>query len=158
METSLKNLYVDLGGGLKGQKGWQESNTTNPICGKYASQKWPHSYLVRVLDMDAKAKFLKKRNNFFTLSYHIIITTDSLNRRAVLPQGCNLYHLSIGSMFCMLGHVRHFTLFTQGGCTASHTYDTSLAVFLSNRVLYIMATMTTTNLQHSPFSFDDLVL
>lgn len=39
METSLKNLYVDLGGGLKGQKGWQESNTTNPISGKYASQK-----------------------------------------------------------------------------------------------------------------------
>ena len=102
--------------------------------------------------MDAKAKFLKKQKQF------TIITTDSLNRRAVLPQGCNRYHLSIGSMFCMLGHVRHFTLFTQGGCTASHTYDTSLAVFLSNRVLYIMATMTTTNLQHSPFSFDDLVL
>ena len=39
METSLKNFYVDLGGGLKGQKGWQESNTTNPISGKYASQK-----------------------------------------------------------------------------------------------------------------------
>ena len=60
METSLENLYVDLGGGLKGQRVDKKATQPTPFVVNMHHKSKPHLYLVRVLDMDAKAKFLKK--------------------------------------------------------------------------------------------------